>query len=136
MLNNDPIPGFDPNAGSPIPAATAEQWTANYRDQTLTGEQQAGAKRIKAYYFGNEFLNTVQQQENCVGLRFYMGLGKDLTSDKSKDNYQLVVVGVDKDGHDIVPRTQADGTVQGNDSIVGDGSNRCPDNCDPTSPLN
>jgi hypothetical protein len=136
MLNNDPIPGFNPNAGSPIAATTAEQWTANYRAQPLTAEEQAGAKRIKAYYFGNEFLNTVQAQENCVGLRFYMGLEKDLTGDKSKDKYQLLVVGVDENGYDIVPYTKADGTIEGIDGIIGDDSMKCPDNCDPTSPLN
>lgn len=135
MLHNDPIPGFNPNAGSPIPAAIAEQWTANYRAQPLTAEEQAGAKRIKAYYFGNEFLNTVQAQENCVGLRFYMGLEEDLTGDKSKDKYQLLVVGVDKNGYDIVPRTKADGSVDGIDDIVGDSTLKCPDVCDLTSPL-
>jgi hypothetical protein len=135
MPNEGSLPGFNPNAGSSIPAAVAEQWTADYRNQSLTDEELAGAKRINAYYFGNQLLETIQGQPNCVGLRFYMGLEKNATGDKSDDKYQLLVVGVDANGRDIIPRTQADGTVEGSDGLVGDGSDKCPDNCDSTSPL-
>ncbi|MDU0371748.1 hypothetical protein ACFPAF_15200 [Hymenobacter endophyticus] len=59
MPFTDPIPGFNPNAGAPIAPTEAEQWTANYRNQPQ--EELAGRKRTKAYYFGNQLLDTIQQ---------------------------------------------------------------------------
>lgn len=136
MLFTDPIPGFNPNAGAPIPPAEAEQWTANYRNQPQTQDELAGRKRTKAYYFGSAMLDTIKQQPGCVGIRFYMGLEQDLTGDKSKDEYQLLAVGVDVNGYDLVPRTGPTGELLNEDGIVGDGSLKCPNVCDPTSPMN
>ncbi|MET4106799.1 hypothetical protein [Hymenobacter sp. UYP22] len=135
MLFTDPIPGFVPNAGAPIAPAEAEQWAANYRNQPQTQDELAGRKRTKAYYFGNQLLDTIQQQPGCVGIRFYMGLEQDLTGDKSKDEYQLLAVGVDVNGYDLVPRTSPAGELLNEDGIVGDGSLKCPSVCDPTSPM-
>lgn len=103
MQLNDPIPGFNPNAGAPIPLSEAEQWTANYRKDPLTEAEKSGRKRINAYYFGNELLDKIQAQPGCVGLRLYMGISKSKEAD-GNDESQIMVVGVDKDGRDIVPR--------------------------------
>ncbi|UPL49951.1 hypothetical protein [Hymenobacter sublimis] len=135
MNLDDPIPGFNPNAGAPIPAGTAEQWTKNYRREPGNGLDAAGRQKINAYYFSNALLDQIQAQEGCVGLRFYMGIEEDLSGDKSKDSYQLLVVGVDANGYDMVPRPAAGGQPATDDGIVGDGSSKCPTVCDPTSPL-
>ncbi len=134
MQLNDPVPGFNPNAGAPIPLPEAKQWTANYRDEPLTDVEKAGRKRINAYYFGNELLDQIQGQPGCVGLRFYMGVSKSKEAD-SKDESQIIVVGVDKDGHDIVARLDVDGQAIYEDGIIGDESSKCPSMCDATSPL-
>ena len=76
MQLNDPVPGFNPNAGAPIPLSEAEQWTANYRNEPLTDAEKGGRKRINAYYFGNDLLDKIQSQPGCVGLRFYMGISR------------------------------------------------------------
>ncbi|SET72757.1 hypothetical protein [Hymenobacter actinosclerus] len=135
MKNNDPIRDFNPDAGAPIPIAEASDWTANYRAEALTEAEVAGRKRINAYYFGNKLLDTIQSQEGCVGLRFYMGLENSKDGKGKRDESQLLVVGVDKDGHDIVPRLGADGEMMYDDGIVGDSSMKCPPVCDPNSPL-
>ncbi|GGG36951.1 hypothetical protein [Hymenobacter glacieicola] len=131
----DPLPGFDPNAGTPIDPATAEQWTKNYRQQPATEAELTGAKRINAYYFSNQLLDDIKQQAGCVGLRFYMGLDKPKAEENKQPEYQLLVVGVDKNGYDIVPRPAAGEQPATDDGIVGDGSSKCPSVCDPTSPL-
>ena len=46
MQLNDPIPGFNPNAGAPIPLSEAEQWTANYRKDPLTEAEKAAANAL------------------------------------------------------------------------------------------
>lgn len=135
MLNNNPIPGFNPDAGAPIAVAEAADWAANYRNEALTETEVAGRKRIKAYYFGNKLLDEIKNQEGCVGLRFYMGLKKSKTDLNKPDESQILVVGVDKDGHDIVPRLGANGEALYDDGIVGDQSQKCPAVCDPSSPL-
>lgn len=130
----DPVPGFNPNAGAPIPLAEAQQWAANYRDEPLTDVEKGGRKRINAYYLGNELLDRIQRQPGCVGLRFYMGVSKSKEVDSIAES-QIVVVGVDKDGHDIVARLDVDGQAVYEDGIVGDSAERCPPMCDTTSPL-
>ncbi|NVO85676.1 hypothetical protein [Hymenobacter terrestris] len=136
MKNNDPIPGFNPDAGAPIPVAEAAEWTANYRKEALTEAEAAGRKRINAYYFGNKLLDEIKNQEGCVGLRFYMGLKKSKADLTEADESQILVVGVDKNGHDIVPRLGANGEAMYDDGIVGDMTSKCPSVCDPGSTLN
>ncbi|NVO30477.1 hypothetical protein [Hymenobacter lapidiphilus] len=136
MKNNDPIPGFNPDAGAPILVAEAAEWTANYRKEALTEAEAAGRKRINAYYFGNKLLDEIKNQEGCVGLRFYMGLKKSKADLTEADESQILVVGVDKNGHDIVPRLGANGEAMYDDGIVGDMTSKCPSVCDPGSTLN
>lgn len=135
MKNNDPIRDFNPDAGAPIPVVEAAAWAANYRSEALTEAEVAGRKRINAYYFGNKLLDEIKNQEGCVGLRFYMGLKKSKTDLTKPDESQIMVVGVDKDGHDIVPRLGANGEAMYDDGIVGDDAQKCPTMCDPNSPL-
>ncbi|WP_019947951.1 hypothetical protein [Hymenobacter aerophilus] len=135
MKNNDPIRDFNPDAGAPIPLAEAADWTANYRTEALTEAEVAGRKRINAYYFGNKLLAEIQSQQGCVGLRFYMGLKKSKDEKGNSGESQLLVVGVDRDGRDIVPRPGAEGVTMYDDGIVGDESGKCPPNCDVLSPL-
>ncbi|SDY07717.1 hypothetical protein [Hymenobacter psychrophilus] len=136
MHPNNPIPGFNPDAGAPIPVAEAAAWAANYRGEALTEAEVAGRKRINAYYFGNKLLDRIKNQEGCVGLRFYMGLKKSKTDLTKPDESQILVVGVDKNGHDIVPRLGANGETIYDDGIVGDMTSKCPAVCDPGSTLN
>lgn len=135
MQNNAPIPGFNPDAGAPLPVTEAADWTNNYRDEALTTAEVAGRKRINAYYFGNKLLEQIQTQEGCVGLRFYMALKKGKGAQGKPDEPQLLVVGVDKDGRDMVPRLGTDGETLYDDGIVGDESGKCPSTCDHGSPL-
>lgn len=144
MTQDKPIPGFNPNAGAPIDPKIAEQWAANYRNQPVSEEEKRGRKRITAYYFGNKILDEIRQQPGCAGIRFYMGLEENSSTDKargksqfeeSKSRLQLLAVGVDEYGYDIVPRQDASGNILNDDGIIGDATLKCPPFCDPISPL-
>ncbi|MBX0292010.1 hypothetical protein K3G63_16280 [Hymenobacter sp. HSC-4F20] len=135
MPISDPVPGFNPDAGALIAPALAEQWTANYRQQPLTDAGPGAAKRINAYYLSNQILTEIQAQQGCVGLRFYMGLDKPKAGENKAAEYQMLVVGVDANGYDMVPRPATSGELLYEDGIVGDNAQKCPSVCDSTSPL-
>lgn len=132
---DEPIPGFNPNAGAPIDPKTAERWAANYRNQPGTSEEEKGPRRISAYYFGSELLTKLQQQPGCVGIRFYMGLEEDADGKPGRQQLQLLAVGVDANGYDLVPRPGPDGQLLNEDGIIGDATLKCPPYCDPSSPM-
>lgn len=135
MPITDPVPGFNPNAGAAIAPTLAEEWTANYRQQPLTDTGPGAAKRINAYYLSNQLLTEIQGQQGCVGLRFYMGLDKPKAGENKAAEYQIMVVGVDANGRDMVPRPGNNGEVLYDGGLVGDGAQKCPNVCDSTSPL-
>jgi hypothetical protein len=62
--------------------------TQNYRDKMPIGVRKGG-------YFGMDAIQSLLDEEGCVGIRYYYGLDKD-------DKQVLVLVGVDEDENDII----------------------------------
>lgn len=99
---------FNGKEGGQITLAVGAAMTAAYRA--------ANPNQTKAHFFGKDILNSILGQTGCMGIRMYYGIDTDGVK-------QLVIVGVDADGHDLT-------------NLVGDLSTRCPTVCDADSALN
>ena len=75
---------FNGDEGSVVTLADASRWTANYRKTIPTGE-------IIAQFVGRDKLLEILDQEGCMGIRFYYGIGDD-----GKKNLIAVVAGSDE----------------------------------------
>jgi hypothetical protein len=119
-------PPFDPRAGKRMKLKDAARWTDNFRRD----HNQPTEKPTLSHDFGRDFLlEMLAEEPSCAGLRFYQAID-------DAGVRRVVVVGVDEKGNDLLPRRMSDGTLPDNDGDqVGETPNRCPDNCDPNSPL-
>ena len=111
---------YDGSEGGVIPLAEAAEWTANYRKQTPDPDV------ARAHVFGRNILQKLLAQKRCVGIRMYYGL-------KPADNEegyikQLVLVGVDAEGNDLVAKGEGE-DVTSEDDLVVDRSSICPPDC-------
>lgn len=79
---------FSPNEGAIITLAEGAKMTANYRATISAGDTLAHA-------VGKNLITSILNQSGCVGIRFYYAING--TGEK-----QLVAVGVDSNGDDIV----------------------------------
>lgn len=85
----------------------------------LTGAfRKAHPSQPKCYYFSQQTLNALLNQEECVGLRFYFGQDADGV-------LKLVYVGVNGDEDDIL-----------DNGLVGNSGVPCPVSCSATNTLN
>jgi len=102
----------DSKVGDPISLATARQWTFNYRmnhpDETL------------AHMFGSEIIQQILSQTGCIGIRIYYA-----TNDAGEK--QLLLVGVDVNGDDLLPAEGA--RTDGEGTLIADASFPCPSTC-------
>ncbi|HLA55576.1 MAG TPA: hypothetical protein VK623_05730 [Flavobacterium sp.] len=71
---------------------------------------------IKALYIGSENVQTLIDQDDCMGVRIYNGY------DDKEGRINLFMVGVDSNGNDMI-------------DIIMDRMSPCPPNCDPTTPF-
>jgi hypothetical protein len=79
---------FNGNEGSVVTLTEASGWTANYRATIPVGE-------IIGQFVGKNQLKKILDQNGCMGIRFYYGIGDD-----GKKN--LIAVGVTADENDMV----------------------------------
>lgn len=88
-------------------------------------------------FFWSDGVREILEQPGCVGLRYYHGLD-------AGGGYQIVFVGVDSNGADIVSSSATKGTTAsakgsarsaGGDAVLLDQHWPCPPFCDPKSPL-
>jgi hypothetical protein len=79
---------FNGDEGSVVTLDEASGWTANYRNTIPDGE-------IIAQFVGRDKLLEILNQEGCMGIRFYYGIGDD-----GKKN--LIAVGATSDEDDMV----------------------------------
>ena len=86
--------------------------TKNYRNQMETGDRKGG-------YFSMDAIQTLLDQDACVGIRYYYGLNE-------VDKQVLVVVGVDADENDLI----------GLRNICIEASVPCPSQCGEDNILN
>lgn len=78
---------FTGDEGSYISLDQARTWIANFRLDN------PGA--VSAFYLGKNKISEIINQQGCVGIRIYNAVN-------GNQQYQLVVVGVDKDGREIL----------------------------------
>ncbi|WP_426669983.1 hypothetical protein ACPPVU_01815 [Mucilaginibacter sp. McL0603] len=90
--------------GSPIDLKVAAEWTRNHRHRHPGG--------VISQFFGQEILNQILEQPDCIGLRFYYANSKPLTGwqrfakkifKKSEGEVHLIISGVTPDGKDQLP---------------------------------
>lgn len=110
---------FNGSEGGPIPLPTAKQWTANYRATIKHGE-------TEAHYFGGDIIRRLLEEDKSVGIRAYYAIDDD-------GKKQLLLVGVDAEGNNLLPKETA-ATKSTDDPIIVDKSYPCPNYC-PTNPL-
>jgi hypothetical protein len=100
---------FNGNEGAVVSLTDASRWTANYRKTINEGD-------IFALFAGKEKLLRILNQEDCMGIRFYFGIGDD-----GKPN--LVAVGADANENDM---------EQG---VIVENFFPCPYHCSTANPL-
>jgi hypothetical protein len=105
---------IDSKVGDPIDLATAKRWADNYRSALTNADDR------RAHYFGYEIIKQVLSQSDCIGIRIYYGIDE-------VGNRQLMLIGVDSNGNDLLPLEGARSTDEGN--IIADGSFPCPNTC-------
>jgi hypothetical protein len=83
--------------------------------------------------FDKEAFRRFMDNENCKGIRIYLGMQEDLT-------IHSVIVGVDADNRDMLPKDStmqlaafAEATI---DNEILENASRCPPDCPPPSDLN
>ena len=69
----------------------AKKLTKKYRDQMSPGDRKGG-------YFSKAAIQSLLDQDKCVGIRYYYGLDDN-------DDQVMVVVGVESDENDLVGGT-------------------------------
>lgn len=114
---------FNGSESGPIPLPTAKQWTANYRKTISEGD-------TLAHYFGGQIIQRLLDQDKAVGIRAYYAI-----DDKGKK--QLLLVGVDENGENLLPLEGAaakSAAADADDPIIVDYSKPCPSYC-PSNPL-
>jgi len=79
---------FNGDEGTVVSLDDASRWTANFRRAFPSDE-------IIAHFVGKDKLQKILEQDDCVGVRFYYGIGDD-----NKKN--LIAVGATSDQNDMV----------------------------------
>ena len=101
---------FDENTDHSISLNEAAQMTERYRESVATGSIIAGA-------FGKKSLQTILDQEGCVGIRIYFAKTEG-------EEVSLVLTGVKNNGDDMY------------DGELAEYSTPCPPYCSSNNPLN
>jgi poly(3-hydroxybutyrate) depolymerase len=123
LANLPAIEGFNAKAGGEISLSQGRDWVAAYRKGA--NDKQPSSL---AYYLGDQAIKQALDQPGCVGIRFYNATEPD-------GEQTLVLVGVDANGHDILPRQDQQGKTIYADGKLIDSSAKCPTVCDETTPL-
>src|SRR5258706_16421560 len=101
---------FNGTEGDPISLDTSKNWVNNYVASNPLG--------IKAYFFGNAVLKSILAQSGCMGVRIYYAIDDSV-------NQQLLLIGADGNGNDLLPTLGISGKVSavtlngGQDSFNG-----------------
>lgn len=103
---------LDGSEGGAISLETFQKWSGNYNQESPDGNQ--------AHFFGREIINQILAEEGCVGIRMYYALDDN-------GNRQILLVGVDSKGNDLLP--SAGGRIADGGNTIADVSYPCPTYC-------
>ena len=119
--DRDQKPVLTGEEGAEIGIRQAAEWTANYRDR-YPGE-------TISYFFGQNLIRSILEQEGCVGLRVYYANAKPLNAwqkffltvgnfirneiGNAEGEKHLIIVGANKCGHDQLPGKEYDENCDG-----------------------
>ena len=92
----------------------SKQWITNYQAKNPTS--------FYAHFFGFEILHQILNQAGCIGIRMYYALN-------SSGVQQILLVGVNSAGTNMLPTNQIAGKVSGADATIADMSFPCPTHC-------
>lgn len=90
--------------GSEIDIKVAADWTKNHRHHS--------PDEVISQFFGREILQRILDQPDCVGIRFYYGNAKSVSSwsrfmkkcfKRNSGEPHLIITGVTEDGKDQLP---------------------------------
>jgi len=101
---------FNGTEGDPISLDTSKNWVNNYVASNPLG--------TKAYFFGSAVLKNILAQSGCMGIRIYYAI-------EDSGNQQLLLIGADVNGNDLLPTVGISGKVSavtlsgGQDSFNG-----------------
>jgi hypothetical protein len=117
-----------------ISLQTAISMTSLYRsqrDNILKTEYQNQNILALSEAFDRTVFDAVLAESGCQGLRIYYGMSADL-------KVHAIIVGVDENGNDILPSSNAAAAAEGeeDDGYIIENANRCPPICPGDSPLN
>lgn len=127
---DDRYPKLPPPSDHRISLRRASRLTRNYRESIPAAD--------KTGFFHKQAIVDLLRQPGVVGMRYYHGLD-------DKGCYHLVLVGVDREGRDVVESrggkvtriTQSVGAmVVSSGAVILDNHYPCPPWCPPSSPLN
>lgn len=120
---------------------TAKKWVNEWRDQESTYNKY---HNLKAFNIPLIDLQEVVKEKGVDSVRAYIGVAKYENHDTKPPEimYQekLLIVGVDKNGEDMITAVKGPGGAlisdPNSDGDIYDFTSPCPDACDPNSPLN
>lgn len=118
---------------------TAKKWIKEWRDQESTYNKY---NELKAFNIPLADLQEVLKEKGVASVRAYIGVAKFENHDTKPPEvmYQekLLIVGVDKNGKDMISDKKKPGMLGDGDEgdDIYDFVDPCPDMCDPDSPLN
>ena len=112
-----------------ISLETAEAMTQAYRnnyENILKTEYQNQDVLPLSETFDRSSLEALIDKTECQGLRIYYGMTEDL-------KVHAILVAVNSNNEDMLPSGEG---LTGDDEVIVDNGNRCPELCPPSSPLN
>ena len=122
----------------------AARLTGNFRKQkeSLIAREFGGKNVLPiCETFPRDAFDKLLSQQGCVGVRVYFGMDEE-------NQVRLVVVGVDKEGRDMLASSSPvsnnklriasteSGGYEGDDNVIIENGARCPEICPPGSELN
>jgi len=100
--------------GTLVSKELSKQWITNYTSKNPS--------LLRAHFFGFEIVNQILNQSGCIGIRMCYALNNSGVQ-------QILLVGVNSNGENILPSTQVAGKISGNEGIIADMSFPCPTYC-------
>ena len=113
-----------------IPLKIAIKWTECWRKVQGTFNKH---HEIRAFLIPMDDLKAIMKEPGVANVRAYLGVDE---ADPEKPIEKLLLVGVRKDGTDIIYRKPVHGDGDVIDDGIFDFTEPCPPECDSTSPLN